>query len=151
MSQTKPFFIPQKEFDLINQMNEELIDEIIGQSVDIYKVNVEMFNSPENFDDFQNWPIDQGAPWVDVDGDGEYNPLPSGVDHPKFYGDIVAFFVSADDEPGDKLAMNPATDPTEVEFQTTVFAFNSPSFSDCLLYTSPSPRDISGSRMPSSA
>ena len=41
MSQTKPFFIPQKEFDLINQMNEELIDEIIGQSVDIYKVNVE--------------------------------------------------------------------------------------------------------------
>ena len=41
MSQTKPFFIPQKEFDLINQMNEELIDEIVWQSVDIYKVNVE--------------------------------------------------------------------------------------------------------------
>ena len=41
MSQTKPFFIPQKEFDLINQLNEELIDEIVGQSVDIYKINVE--------------------------------------------------------------------------------------------------------------
>ena len=41
MSQTKPFFIPQKEFDLINVMNEELIDEIVGQSVDIYKINVE--------------------------------------------------------------------------------------------------------------
>ena len=41
MSQTKPFFIPQKEFDLLNSMNEELIDEIVGQSVDIYKVNVE--------------------------------------------------------------------------------------------------------------
>jgi len=41
MSQTKPFFIPQKEFDLLNQMNEELIDEIIGQSVDIYKVNID--------------------------------------------------------------------------------------------------------------
>ena len=41
MSQTKPFFVPQKEFDLINAMNEELIDEIVGQSVDIYKVNVE--------------------------------------------------------------------------------------------------------------
>jgi hypothetical protein len=46
MSQTKPFFIPQKEFDLINQMNEELIDEIVGQSVDIYKVSVE--NTDEN-------------------------------------------------------------------------------------------------------
>lgn len=45
MSQTKPFFIPQKEFDLINQMNEELIDEIIGQSVDIYKVNIERTDS----------------------------------------------------------------------------------------------------------
>ena len=41
MSQTKPFFIPQKEFDLLNSMNEELIDEIVGQSVDIYKVNLE--------------------------------------------------------------------------------------------------------------
>ena len=41
MSQTKPFFIPQKEFDLINSMNEELIDDIVGQSVDIYKVNIE--------------------------------------------------------------------------------------------------------------
>ena len=41
MSQTKPFFIPQKEFDLINSMNEELIDELVGQSVDIYKVNIE--------------------------------------------------------------------------------------------------------------
>ena len=41
MSQTKPFFIPQKEFDLINSMNEELIDEIVGQSVDIYKVEID--------------------------------------------------------------------------------------------------------------
>ena len=41
MSQTKPFLIPQKEFDLINSMNEELIDELVGQSVDIYKVNIE--------------------------------------------------------------------------------------------------------------
>ena len=46
MSQTKPFFIPQKEFDLINQMNEELIDEIVGQSVDVYKVNID--NTEEN-------------------------------------------------------------------------------------------------------
>ena len=44
MSQTKPFFVPQKEVDLINVMNEELIDEIVGQSVDIYKVNVETTN-----------------------------------------------------------------------------------------------------------
>ena len=43
---TKPFFIPQKEFDLINAMNEELIDDIVGQYVDVYKVNIE--NTNEN-------------------------------------------------------------------------------------------------------
>ena len=46
MSATKPFFVPQKEIDLIDSMNEELIDEIIGQSVDIYKVSID--NTDEN-------------------------------------------------------------------------------------------------------
>ena len=32
MSRTSPFFVPQKEVNLINDFNEELIDEIVGQS-----------------------------------------------------------------------------------------------------------------------
>tara|TARA_Y100000593_G_scaffold84612_1_gene160335 strand:+ start:45 stop:515 length:471 start_codon:yes stop_codon:yes gene_type:complete len=43
---TKPFFIPQKEIRMIDSMNEELIDDIVGQAVDIYKVNLE--NTDEN-------------------------------------------------------------------------------------------------------
>ena len=43
---TKPFFIPQKEIRMIDSMNEELIDDIIGQSVDIYKVNID--NTEDN-------------------------------------------------------------------------------------------------------
>ena len=43
---TKPFFIPQKEINLIDSLNEELIDEIVGQSVDIYKVSID--NTEEN-------------------------------------------------------------------------------------------------------
>ena len=46
MSRTSPFFVPQKEIDLIDSMNEELIDEIVGQSVDIYKVSID--NTDEN-------------------------------------------------------------------------------------------------------
>ena len=46
MSRTSPFFVPQKEVNLINDMNEELIDEIVGQSVDVYKVSIE--NTKEN-------------------------------------------------------------------------------------------------------
>ena len=41
MARTSPFFVPQKEINVINSMNEELIDEIVGQSVDIYKVGVD--------------------------------------------------------------------------------------------------------------
>tara|TARA_R100001015_G_C4627182_1_gene186585 strand:+ start:1629 stop:2102 length:474 start_codon:yes stop_codon:yes gene_type:complete len=41
----KPFFIPQKEVDLFDAFNEELIDEIVGQSVDVYKVSVENTNN----------------------------------------------------------------------------------------------------------
>ena len=41
---TKPFFVPQKEIDLIDSMNEELIDEIVGQAIDIYKVSMDETN-----------------------------------------------------------------------------------------------------------
>ena len=46
MSRTSQFFIPQKEIDTIDSMNEELIDEIVGQTVDIYKVSID--NTDEN-------------------------------------------------------------------------------------------------------
>ena len=46
MAINKPFFVPQKEIDLIDAFNEELIDDIIGQTVDIYKISIE--NTEEN-------------------------------------------------------------------------------------------------------
>ena len=41
MATNKPFFVPQKEVNFIDAINEELIDEIIGQTVDIYKIEVD--------------------------------------------------------------------------------------------------------------
>ena len=46
MATNKPFFVPQKEIDLFDALNEELIDEIIGQTVDIYKISIE--NTEDN-------------------------------------------------------------------------------------------------------
>tara|TARA_B100000073_G_scaffold77515_1_gene58650 strand:+ start:1272 stop:1745 length:474 start_codon:yes stop_codon:yes gene_type:complete len=46
MSRTSPFFIPKKEIEFFDSLNEELIDEIVGQSVDIYKVSID--NTEEN-------------------------------------------------------------------------------------------------------
>ena len=46
MSRTNPFFLPKKEINFIDSVNEELIDEIVGQSVDIYKVSID--NTEDN-------------------------------------------------------------------------------------------------------
>tara|TARA_Y100000593_G_scaffold92398_1_gene183910 strand:+ start:3046 stop:3516 length:471 start_codon:yes stop_codon:yes gene_type:complete len=42
---TKPFFVPSKEVSFIDSVNEELIDAVVGQSVDIYKVSLDETNS----------------------------------------------------------------------------------------------------------
>jgi hypothetical protein len=44
MATNKPFFLPQQEVNLIDAVNEELIDEIIGQTVDVYKIDMESTN-----------------------------------------------------------------------------------------------------------
>ena len=54
MSATKPFFIPSKEINLIDSMNEELIDEVLGQYVDIYKVDVENTDAIEEITSVEN-------------------------------------------------------------------------------------------------
>ena len=90
----------------------------------IYKVEKSMLASPLDFADFQEWPVDFGAPWVDVDGDGVYTPLPGGTDHPEFLGDQVLWFVSNDGDPAYKL--NFGTSPLNVEIQTTMFGFDRP-------------------------
>ena len=90
----------------------------------IYKVEKAMLASPLDFDDFQEWPVEYGAPWVDVDGDGVYSPLPAGPDHPEFVGDQVLWFVSNDGDAAYKL--NFGTAPLDVEIQTTMFGFDRP-------------------------
>ena len=40
-----PFFVSQKEFDVFNHFTEELVDDIVGQAVDIYKVDLDETNS----------------------------------------------------------------------------------------------------------
>ena len=37
-------------------------------------------------DDFSNWPVHDGAPWKDVNGDGYYNP--ADCDYPDILGDV---------------------------------------------------------------
>jgi len=90
----------------------------------IYYVHTGMFTDPANYDDFQNWPINQGAPFVDVNGNGIYEPLPAGDDYPHFIGDKVAFFVANDGDPAYKL--NFGTSPMNLEMQFLIYSFDQP-------------------------
>ncbi len=93
-------------------------------SYKLYKVSKTDLADPLANDDFQNWPVDLGAPWVDADGDGTYNPLPLGPDSPDFIGDQVIWYVSNDSDPTSHSIFSTA--PMGVEVQTTIFGFDRP-------------------------
>lgn len=71
--------------------------------------------------DFEDWPADLGAPWVDADGDGLYN-IENG-DHPDILGDQFQWYAMND---GDAAIHTPlwGTTPMNVEIQTSMFGFN---------------------------
>ena len=98
-----------------------------------YKVDKADLADPLSSDDFQNWPVDLGAPWVDVDGDGVYSPLPGGPDHPEFVGDQVMWYVANDGAPGSHGLFS--TLPLGLEVQFTVFGFDRPDmFGDMMFF-----------------
>ena len=70
--------------------------------------------------DYNEWPMADGAPYQDIDGNGVYTP---GVDIPKFIGDQVLWFVSNDMDPS-RSTYTYGTLPMGLEQQTTVFGFN---------------------------
>ena len=90
----------------------------------LWKVSKSDLADPLASYDFQNWPVNDGAPFVDNDGDGQYTPMPNGVDHPEFLGDQVIWFVRND---GDAVAHTIfQTLPLGIEVQTTIFGFDRP-------------------------
>ncbi len=98
-----------------------------------YKVSKSDLADPLNSSDFQNWPVALGAPWVDVDGDGVYTPLPNGPDHPEFIGDQVMWYVANDGGAGSHGLFG--TLPLGIEVQFTMFGFDRPDvFGDMMFF-----------------
>ncbi len=71
--------------------------------------------------DFENWPADEGAPFVDVNNDGTYDILDG--DYPDILGDLFHWYVMNDGNAA--LHTNLwQTPPMNVDVQTSVFGFN---------------------------
>lgn len=74
----------------------------------------------DNFEtDYNEWPVEDGAPWVDVDGDGVFS---RGTDEPDFVGDEVLWCVSNDLD-ASRSTFTYGTLPMGLEQHTLVFAF----------------------------
>lgn len=70
--------------------------------------------------DYNEWPVEDGAPWVDVDNDGIFT---RGVDEPQFVGDEVLWYVSNDLDEAQSI-FTYGSPSIGLEFQTTIFGFN---------------------------
>ena len=84
----------------------------------IYEINAKDGQGSTNW---AQWPVDQGAPWADVNGDGIYSPF---NDRPDIVGDKVHWYVMND---GDTLIHTDLhkTDPLGIEVQEMMFGFDS--------------------------
>lgn len=77
-------------------------------------------------EDWMEWPVEDGAPWIDVDDDGIYSPDPNNpleADRPDIMGDEMVWFVSNDLAPSrtNRLYGSP---PMGIEVQVSAFGFN---------------------------
>ncbi|MBU2446084.1 MAG: T9SS type A sorting domain-containing protein [Bacteroidetes bacterium] len=74
--------------------------------------------------DYNNWPIQIGAPWIDVNNDGIYT---QGVDSVKFYGDETLFFVYNDFDTTTYLP-NWKRRSIGLEIKTIIYGYDSTNF-----------------------
>ncbi len=88
----------------------------------LYKVNFVDFNDPAASPDFQNWPVEYGAPFIDADEDGVYSPMPVGPDSPEILGDQMIWYVSNDAVEANHTIF--ASAPLGIEVQTSIWGFD---------------------------
>lgn len=103
----------------------------------LYKVQP-LYDTPGSNPDFAEWPVAQGAPYHDIDGNGSYNPL---VDKPALvwgnsiiYPDMLMYSVFNDAD--SKFHTSPwgKTKPLRAEVRQTTWAFNRPGYLDQTIF-----------------
>ncbi len=87
-----------------------------------YDIHTELVSTSLPTNDLMNWPISEGAPWVDANNDGIYNP-PDG-DHPDIIGDMFHWYVMNDGNPATHTLWNTA--PLGLEVRVAQFGFDHP-------------------------
>ncbi|MBN1781449.1 T9SS type A sorting domain-containing protein [bacterium] len=90
----------------------------------LYKVNKSDMLDPQGNPDWMNWPVEDGAPWVDVDGNGAYEPL-SGDMPDLLGGDQMIWYVMNDLDVA-KHDNVFSSQPIGLECRVTIWGYNRP-------------------------
>jgi len=91
----------------------------------IYKINRGDLKNPERNIDYLEWPVEDGAPWIDQDGDKLYEPLDGDV--PDLLGDQMIWYVMNDLDTlkHDNVS---SSDPLGLECRVTIWGYYRPDF-----------------------
>jgi len=98
----------------------------------VYKIRKDWQDLPDGEEkdqyqkDYDEWPVEDGAPWIDVDNDGVFT---KGIDQPKHEGDETLWFVSNDLDTT-RTMFTYGKPPIGLEIQTTVYGFLKPGLVD---------------------
>jgi len=92
-------------------------DDPMSSRYKIWKITRDDLINPG--EDYLNWPVEDGAPWLDVDRDGEFT---RGVDRPLLLGDQTLWMVFNDLAPGSHIITKGVTMGLEV--QMTIWGFS---------------------------
>ena len=89
----------------------------------LYKINKkDAFPGAVTNADYDDWPGDLGAPYIDVNNNGTWD---KGTDKPKFWGDQQLWCVYNDGNVANHTPVG-RTNPMGLEIQTTYFGFDQP-------------------------
>jgi len=89
----------------------------------LYKINKGDALSPQEYPDWMNWPVAQGAPWIDNNANGVYEPLAG--DTPDIMGDQMIWYVM-NDLNTDKHHNVFSTNPIGLQCKVTIWGYNRP-------------------------
>ncbi|MFH1194946.1 MAG: hypothetical protein V1720_04500 [bacterium] len=79
----------------------------------IYKIRKGIINK-----DYNEWPVEDGAPWIDIDGDGMFS---RSIDKPQFLGDETIWYVMNDLD-SNRTQNLYGSSPIGFEMQVTIWA-----------------------------
>ena len=85
-------------------------------------------------DAWKNWPVDKGAPYVDVDGNGVYNPVLNDLgypdaskgDYPGMHGADQVIWLAVDDQDSLKMDSLYHGKPAGIREEITIWAYDRP-------------------------